>query len=131
MDVTDINPAAVLVATVVAFALSGAYYTIVAGALAAVSDAPRDDRMPPSKIAAELGRTLVLAIVVTCLARSMDADGLRDGLALGAGLWIGFPVVLWTGAVLHESTPRPMAAIHAGDWLPKLLVIASIAGLWP
>lgn len=128
---TDINAAAVLLATVVAFALSGAYYTALAGRLAAVSDAPPEDRMPPWKVAAELGRTLVLALAVTGLARTADVDGLRDGLLFGAVLWVGFPVVLWTGAILHENTPRTVAAIHAGDWLPKLLVVSAVAGLWP
>ena len=54
-------------------------------------------------------------------ARSTTWSG---GLLLGLVLWIGFPLVLWTGAILHERTPLKLAAIHAGDWLVKLLVVA-------
>ena len=41
-------------------------------------------------------------------------------------LWIGFPFVLWTGAVIHESTPVRLAVLHGGDWLLKLLLIGVI-----
>lgn len=41
-------------------------------------------------------------------------------------LWVGFPLVLWTGAVVHERTPPALAAIHAGDWLVKLLVVTAL-----
>ena len=51
-------------------------------------------------------------------------------MLLGLALWIGFPFVLWAGAMLHESTPWRLAAIHAGDWLVKLLLIAVIVTAW-
>jgi hypothetical protein len=37
--------------------------------------------------------------------------------------------VLSTGAI-WENTPSMLAAIHAGDWLAKLLVIALITSAW-
>ncbi len=42
----------------------------------------------------------------------------------------GFPIVLWTGALIHENTPLRLAAIHAGDWLVQLLVVAVIVSVW-
>jgi hypothetical protein len=45
-------------------------------------------------------------------------------------VWIGFPVVLLAGSVFHENVPFRLAALHAGDWLVKLLVIAVIVGVW-
>ena len=48
------------------------------------------------------------------------------GLLLGLVLWIGFPLVLWIGAVIHEATPVGLAAVHAGDWLVKLLLVGAI-----
>ena len=127
----DVNLFAVLVATVVAFVLSGIYYSILSGPLAAVSEAAASDvGMPPWMVAAELGRNLLVATVVTGLAHYADVDGLRSGLLLALALWIGFPFVLWSGAMLHENTPRNLAAIHAGDWLLKLVAVAVIASLW-
>jgi len=96
---SDINPLAVLVSAIVAFALSGIYYTVCAKALAQVSEAAAaDDATPPWKVAAQLGRSPIVATVVTGLVRYAEIDGLGGGLLLGAALWIDLPVVLWTGA---------------------------------
>ena len=51
-------------------------------------------------------------------------------LGTGVALWTGFPVVLWVGAVVHERTPVRLAAIHAGDWLLKLLAVGALLGAW-
>lgn len=59
----------------------------------------------PRKGLVELLRCLVLATVVPILINQADLDTWSDGLALEAALWIGFPLVLWTGAIIHESTP--------------------------
>ena len=86
--------------------------------------------MPPWQLAVEFLRGLVVAAVVAGLASQGDIDEWSGGLILGAVLWIGFPVVLWTGAVIHEKTPRKLAAIHAGDWLVKLLIVGLIVSTW-
>jgi len=48
----------------------------------------------------------------------------------GLFLWIGFPVILLAGSVLWDNVPWNVAAIHAGDWLVKMLVIAIIVSVW-
>ena len=78
----------------------------------------------------EAGRCLVLAAVVAGLAAQAGIDTWPGGLALGATLWIGFPLVLWTGAIVHEGTPIRFAAIHAGDWLIKLLALGVLVAVW-
>ena len=55
---------------------------------------------------------------------------LVDAVRLGLFLWIGFPVILLTGSVLWENIPWKVAAIHAGDWLVKMLVIPIIVSVW-
>jgi hypothetical protein len=112
---------AVLVATVVAFVAGGAYYAVLGDQL----EGDRD--MPAWKLVFELGRCLVLAAVVIGLASEIGVGDAGGGLLLGAVLWVGFPLVLWTGAMLHERTPLRIAAIHAGDWLVKLLLISVLA----
>jgi hypothetical protein len=32
--------------------------------------------------------------------------------------------------MIWENTPGKLAAIHAGDWLVKLLVVAVIVSVW-
>ena len=39
------------------------------------------------------------------------------------------PVVLLAGSVFHEGTRPASAALHAGDWLLKLIVIGMILGI--
>jgi hypothetical protein len=38
--------------------------------------------------------------------------------------------VLLTGSVIWEDVPRKLAAIHAGDWLVKLLAVAIVVSVW-
>jgi hypothetical protein len=127
----DTNVLAVLVATIAAFALGGTYYAVLGERLAEVSAAPATGGQPPPwELAGELLRCLVLAAVVAGIAVQGEIDEWSGGLLLGTALWIGFPLVLWTGAVIHENTPWKLAAIHAGDWLVKLLAVAVIVSVW-
>jgi Protein of unknown function (DUF1761) len=128
----DVNVLAILVATVVAFLLGWAYYFVVADRLATVSDAARSGEQPPAWQLAvvELVRNLVLSSVVGVLAALADVGTFAGGLLLGLGLWVGFPLVLWTGAMFHERTPWRLAVIHGGDWLVKLLAISLIVSVW-
>lgn len=68
--------------------------------------------------------------MIAGLAAEIGTDSWPAGLALGGALWVGFPLMLWAGAILHERTPRKLAAIHAGDWLSKLLVVGVIVSVW-
>jgi hypothetical protein len=68
--------------------------------------------------------------VTAAIADRIDVGGVPGGLLLGAVLWIGFPAVILAGSVFHEKVPWQLAAIHAGDWLLKLSVVAAIVGAW-
>ncbi|MGI9083763.1 MAG: DUF1761 domain-containing protein [Aeromicrobium sp.] len=127
----DLNLVAVFVASAAAFVLSGFYYAILGNQLATVTEsAYADESARPWQLGAELARCLVLVTVVAGLASAIGTDGWVDGLLLGLVLWVGFPLVLWTGAIVHERTPLKLAAIHGGDWLVKLPVIAVIVSAW-
>jgi len=136
----DLDVLAVLAATVTAFVLSGAWYAVLGSQLAAARSAgadgaagaavAADEAMPAWKVGVELLRSLVLSTVVAGLASRADVDGLAGGLLLGLVLWVAFPLVLWTGAVVHEGTRWQLAAIHGGDWLAKLLAIGTIVSVW-
>ena len=111
----DVDPLAVLVATVVAIVLSSTYYIAVGDQLATVSAAAAEGvAASPWTIAVELLRSLVVVAVVAGLASQTGTDAWTGGMLLGLALWVGFPLVLWAGAVLHERTPWKLAAIHAG-----------------
>ena len=119
----------VLVATVAAFLFSGAYYGL-AGDRAGTPAGPAAESMP-LQVGAELLRSGVVAAVLAVYATRMDAEGVADGLALGGSAWLAFPLMLLAGSVLHEGVAPRLAALHAGDWLGKLLligVIVTVAG---
>lgn len=123
----DVNYLAVVVAAVVAVA-AALYYVVFGKQLAALSNAP--DEMPPWLLPVELVRSFVLALAVAVVATGMAVEGWGETLLLAVVLWTGFPAMLLSGSVVHEKVPWKLAALHAGDWLLKLLVITVIVGLW-
>lgn len=84
----------------------------------------------PNKIIIELTRTFILGLVIAYACRLLDLTTLTQAALLAFWLWVGFPVVLLVGSVIHEHFPPRLAAIHAGDWLAKLLIFSIILTLW-
>jgi hypothetical protein len=131
----EIDVLAVAGAALVAFVLSGGWYAVLGGQLvaaggAAAAAAAAGEQPAPWTYAVELLRNLVVATVVAGLAVETGTDGWAGGLWLGLALWIGLPLVLWIGAVIHERTPVRLAAVHAGDWLLKLPVVGALTSVW-
>lgn len=127
----EISFPAVLVAAPVVFLIGWTYYALLPAQWAEQSQTGAAAEQPaPWKLAVELGRGLILATVVAGLAAQGEIDRWSGSLLLGLVLWIGFPFVLWTGAIIWENTPWRLAALHAGDWLVKLLVVAVLVSVW-
>jgi hypothetical protein len=82
------------------------------------------------KIAGELARNFILAYVLGRFVVLLNVADSKDALNLGVWLWIGFPVLLLSGSVMWQNVPWKLAAIHAGDWLVKILLIVVIVGVW-
>jgi hypothetical protein len=87
-------------------------------------------KMPTGKLVIELVRCIVLAYLVAHFVTLLGDSSWLVAAHFGLLLWIAFPVVLLTGSVLWDNTPVKVAAIHAGDWLVKLLVIPIIVSMW-
>jgi len=131
----DLNYLAIAAAAVAAFVLSSVYYGAFGKQLAELNPAyatvPGSSSTPPVwKMLVELVRCLVVALVLAGLAAELSIVDWTGAVTLGLVLWIGFPVVLWTGAVMWEKVPLRLAVIHAGDWLVKVLLIAIIVRVW-
>jgi hypothetical protein len=121
----------IVVAALLALLASSVYYALatplerrVVGAGAVDRGRPR-----PVKVVAELLRTAVVAVVIAWLADRADLLQLPGTLVLAAALWAGFPLVLLSGSVLWERVHPATAAMHAGDWLLKLVLVALAIGL--
>ena len=103
---------------------------------AAAGHGPPSPRWPArrcqaGKLIIEFVRCLVLAYVIARFVALLGVSGWLGAVHLGLFLWIGFPVILLTGSVLWDNIPWKVAAIHAGDWLVKMLVIPIIVSGWP
>ena len=132
-----VNYIAVLVAAIVVFVLGWLWYSPLLfykpwmrarGMDPAVAMAGA--KMPTGKLVIELVRCFVLAYIVAHFVAALGITNWLGAVHFGVFLWIGFPVILLTGSILWENTPVKVAAIHAGDWLVKLLVIPIIVTVW-
>ncbi len=127
----DLNVLAILLAAIVAFVVSGAYYAATGAPLARLSPAYAEPGKPAvATILVEMIRNLAVAIVVAGLTAGLGLDDPGPALLLALALWVAFPVVLLLGSVFHERVNPQLAAIHTGDWLLKLAAIASIVTFW-
>jgi len=128
----QLNAGAIFVATVAVFLFSAVYYTSLASRARAYGApwAERAGRPGLTFVAIQLVRGLVVAVVVAALISLIGITDVMGAIELALALWIAFPVVLLVASVTQENVPQPLAAIHAGDWLAKLLIIAVIVSLW-
>lgn len=122
----ELSPLLVLVGTVVAFLIGGVYYAVFTPE--PTGDGPT--RTTPATLGVEVVRCLVTVTAIGVLVGLVGTEGWSGGLVLGLLLWIGFPAMLWLGAIVHEGTPVRTALVHAGDWLVKLVAVAVIFATW-
>jgi len=127
-----INIGAVVACTVAAFILSSVWYMVFSKARATMLKLNlEEERKPkPQNIALELLRTFVLALLFAIILSKQATNSLGESLQLGLLLWLAFPAILLSGSVMWDKVPARLAAIHAGDWLIKILLIAVIIGAW-
>ena len=120
---------AIGLASAAAVAASGAWYAAFGRRLARLDDAYAEDTAAAGWIVpVELARSGTVAVTVSALAARTGVTRPRDAVRLGLALWVAFPGVLLTGSVVHEKVPWRLAAIHAGDWLVKLLLVSLATG---
>ncbi|HEY6222535.1 MAG TPA: DUF1761 domain-containing protein [Gemmatimonadales bacterium] len=128
-----VNYVAVLVAAVVVFVLGWLWYSPLLFfkpwmRLRGLDPeaAMKNAKMPVGKLVIEFARCLLLAYVIAGLVALLDIHSAFIAIHSGLFLWLGFPVVLLVGSVIWDNVPWKVAAIHAGDWLVKLVTIPLI-----
>lgn len=129
------NYLALIAATVAAFVASSLWYVIFGKArvelLGKEPGATVDTRKPqPAKMAVEIFRTLIVTYVVARFVALLGIASWSGALQFAVWLWIGFPLMILSGSVLWDKRPWKLAAIHAGDWFVKLIVMAIILAAW-
>jgi Protein of unknown function (DUF1761) len=130
----DISAWAVLVAGVAAFVASGGWYAVFGDAMVSLQKQWRGATSPEGpELWPMLGFLLSGLVVATAVAAVLDLTDTSDWLeAAGIGLlfWVGFCATQWFSSILGEQVPVRLAAIHAGDWLLRLLLVSAVVGAW-
>jgi heme/copper-type cytochrome/quinol oxidase subunit 2 len=127
------NYLAVVAAAVAAFAASLVWYTVFAGAmmeLRGIDPATATEMGAPAwTMVFVIVQSLVVAFMLAYFVVHLGVADWKGAVRLGALVWV-FPAMILLGSVVHENVPLMLAAIHAGDWLVKLLLMAVILGVW-
>jgi len=113
----------VAAAALAAFMFSFAFYALVPAGPERVP-APRPQVW---QLGVEVVRNLLTATLVAGLMAAASWHGPATGALLGLALSV-LPLVLLTGSVLWEATPIRTAAVHALDWVLKLVLVGTIVG---
>ena len=127
------NYVAVVVAAVAAFVASFVWYAVFGNAMMEL-------RGTDPAAAAEMGtpiwamlfvvfQSLLVASMLAYFVARLGVADWRGAVRLGVLIWV-FPATILLGSVVHENVPLMLAAIHAGDWLTKLLLMSVILGVW-
>src|SRR5260370_3209503 len=125
----------VVVTDVSEFVMSSIWYTVFGKARMELLDQDQRATADMRKVAAwkkatELVRELVIAYVVARFVVLLGVVGWKAAVQLGFWLWFGFVFMILLGAVVWDNVPWKLTAIHAGDWLVKLPLMAVILAIW-
>jgi heme/copper-type cytochrome/quinol oxidase subunit 2 len=127
------NYLAVIVAAVAAFVASLVWYAIFGNAwmeLRGIDSATAADTGTPAwTMLFVVIQSLVVAFMLAYFVVHFGVVDWRGAVRLGALVWV-FPAMILLGSVVHENVRLMLAAIHAGDWLVKILLMTVILGVW-
>lgn len=132
----QVNYLAIVVGVVASVLFSALYYFLlnkqVESTRAAHGATGREVRttLTLNKLLVELVRTFVMGLVLAYAVSILGLTQLNQAAIVAFWLWLGFPVVLLVGSVIHERFPVRLAVIHAGDWLVKILIFTIILTYW-
>ena len=129
-----INLVAVLGAAVLAFVIGGLWYSPMLFGRPYLTlrglDPTANVAMPVGEVVGELGRWLLITVVLAALMPHAGVNSIQTAVLFGLTMWVIIYSAL-AGSVIHEEYPWRVYAIHAGDGLVKLVTITAILGLWP
>jgi hypothetical protein len=124
---------AVVAAAVAGFVASLVWYTVFGSAaieLRGIDPATAADMGTPAwTMLFVIAQSLVVAFMLAYFVVQLGVVDWKGAVRLGALVWV-FPAMILLGSVVHENVPLMLAAIHAGDWLVKLLLMTVILGVW-
>lgn len=132
MTAARVNIAAIVVAAVTAFAFSLVWYSPLLFADVWIdAKGAEATAMPMWKFLVAPLRELISAWLLAWLIGRLGIADWKGAAFLALVLWLAFYVVQLAGAVIFDGMPPALGAVHAGDWLGKMLIMSLILSFWP
>jgi len=126
-----INYVAVIVTGIVAFILSGIWYSPMM--FGEIWTTYRNNAAPTfpewTMLFAPL-RELIASYVIALLITKLSLTTRGGAIKLILLLWVAFHAVGMAGAILWDHMAWQLGAVHAGDWLMKMLFMAVVLTMW-
>jgi hypothetical protein len=131
MNRARMNYAAILAAAIAAFAFSLVWYSpLLFADIWVDAKGAEATAMPAWKFLLAPLRELITAGLLAWLIGRLGIESWRSAAFLGFILWLAFYVVQLAGAVIFDGMPVALGAVHAGDWLGKMLIMSIILAVW-
>jgi hypothetical protein len=125
------NYISLLLSSVIALIVSMFYYRALTKQMKKLGAGTATMKKPDAmKIIEEVLRNFILSAVLLYFIVHLAIPTVLSAGALALIFWLGFPFILFTGSIMYEKVPMKLAAIHAGDWLIKLVIICAILQKW-
>jgi hypothetical protein len=129
--VTDINPIAIVAATVACTILGGVWFAALVPKQYATALGRDPDVKPVMSLLGIAGPcvcTLLTVLASAVLLQALKVDSIGDALVFGAIVGVGLLVATMTNVAINPNFPRPLnyAAVNAPYFLLSSLLISSI-----
>lgn len=126
-----INYVAVLITGIVAFILSGIWYSpAVFGPIWMKYRTIAPPDFPEWTMAFAPLRELIASYVIALLIVRISITSVRSSINFILLLWLAFHAVGMAGAILWDHVAWQLGAVHAGDWLMKMIFMTVVLTLW-
>lgn len=125
-----INYWAVLITGILAFCLSMLWYSpVLFGDIWMEHRKTLAPSAPPWTMLFAPLRELIVSYVLLLITR-LSCTSWTKNLNLILLLWLAFHAVGMAGAIIWDNMPLKLGAVHAGDWLMKMVFMAVVLTAW-
>jgi hypothetical protein len=126
-----LNFIAILVTGITAFMLSILWYSpLMFGNIWELYRHPPNPSIPQWTMLFAPLREIIAAYVLALLIARLELRDWKATTSLILLLWLAFQAVGMAGAILWDNMQWQLGAVHAGDWLMKMLFMGIALTLW-
>ncbi len=128
---TQHNYWTIIATGLIAFVLSGIWYSpMVFGEIWETYRNPPNPEIPRWTMVFAPLRELIVVYVLAKLILILNLVQWKHTLKLVLLLWISFHAVGMIGAILWDNMQWQLGAVHAGDWLMKMIFMGIVLTKW-